>query len=158
MKQINDFKATDDNSLPQNTFYLGENHILCCERKYGVSRFAYDANGLVVWARSSGHIDAYDSTFTIFRELNNFEDASIAFMGGLLIQTASFMPTNNASIDLVVKGQPITVKYQNTNSGSRTFKLNGKQMTANFDDFMNTHKLFIPTAEITSGMVIEVID
>ena len=78
MKQINDFKATDDNSLPQNAFYLNENQILCCERDYGVSRFPYDANGLVVWARSSGHIDAYDSTFTIFRELNNFEDASIA--------------------------------------------------------------------------------
>lgn len=83
MQQINDFKASADNSLPQNTFYLNENQILCCERENGVSRFPYDANGLVVWARSSGHIDAYESTFTIFRELNNFEDASIAFMGGL---------------------------------------------------------------------------
>ncbi len=46
MNQINIFKATDDNSLPQNTFYLGENQILCRERDYGVSRFAYDANGL----------------------------------------------------------------------------------------------------------------
>lgn len=83
MQQINEFKATADNSLPQNTFYLNEKDILCCERETGVSRFAYDANGLVVWARSSGHIDAYESTFTLFRELNNFEDASISFMGGL---------------------------------------------------------------------------
>lgn len=83
MQQINEFKATTDNSLPQNTFYLNEKDILCCERESGVSRFPYDANGLVVWARSSGHIDAYESTFTIFRELNNFEDASISFMGGL---------------------------------------------------------------------------
>lgn len=92
MKQINDFKATDDNSLPQNAFYLNENQILCCERDYGVSRFAYDANGLVVWARSSGHIDAYDSTFTIFRELNNFEDASIAFMGGIKRENGEYFP------------------------------------------------------------------
>ncbi|MBR6502045.1 MAG: hypothetical protein IKT42_01255 [Clostridia bacterium] len=83
MQQINDFEASADNSLPQNTFYLNEKDILCCERETGVSRFPYDANGLVVWARSSGHIDAYESTFTLFRELNNFEDASIAFMGGL---------------------------------------------------------------------------
>ena len=83
MQQINNFVATDDNSMPQNTFYLNEKDILCCERESGVSRFPYDANGLVVWARSSGHIDAYESTFTTFRELNNFEDASIAFMGGL---------------------------------------------------------------------------
>ena len=94
MKQINDFKASEDNSLPQNTFYLNENQILCRERDYGVSRFAYDANGLVVWARSSGHIDAYDSTFTIFRELNNFEDASIAFMGGLKQENGEYFPVS----------------------------------------------------------------
>ncbi len=83
INQINNFKATDDNSLPQNTFYLNDNQILCGDREYGVSRFPYDADGLVVWAKSNGHIDAYESTFTIFRELNLFEDASIAFMGGL---------------------------------------------------------------------------
>ncbi|MBR3968080.1 MAG: hypothetical protein IKJ93_00650 [Clostridia bacterium] len=94
MKQINDFKATADNSMPQNTFYLNDKDILCCEREYGVSRFAYDANGLVVWARSSGHIDAYDSTFTIFRELNNFEDASIAFMGGILQPNGEYFPVS----------------------------------------------------------------
>jgi len=83
LKQINEFKATEDNSLPQNTFYLNEKEILCCEREYGVSRFPYDANGLVVWARSNGHIDAYESMFTLFRELNLSEDASIGFFGGL---------------------------------------------------------------------------
>ncbi|MBR5473195.1 MAG: hypothetical protein IKU82_04315 [Clostridia bacterium] len=93
MQQINNFVATDDNSMPQNTFYLNEKDILCCERESGVSRFPYDANGLVVWARSSGHIDAYESTFTIFRELNNFEDASITFMGGLK-QENSYYPVS----------------------------------------------------------------
>lgn len=90
MQQINNFEASADNSLPQNTFYLNEKDILCLERETGVSRFPYDANGLVVWARSSGHIDAYESTFTIFRELNNFEDASIAFMGGLKTDTGYY--------------------------------------------------------------------
>ncbi len=93
MEQINNFKATADNSLPQNTFYLNDSQILCCERENGVSRFPYDANGLVVWARSSGHIDAYESTFTIFRELNNYEDASIAFMGGLK-QDSGYYPVS----------------------------------------------------------------
>ena len=94
MQQINDFKASADNSLPQNAFYLNENQILCCERDYGESRFAYDANGLVVWARSSGRIDAYESTFTIFRELNNFEDASIAFMGGIKQENGDYFPVS----------------------------------------------------------------
>ena len=61
MKQIDEFKASEDNRLPQNTFYLNDKDILCCERENGVSRFPYDANGLVVWARSNGHIDAYES-------------------------------------------------------------------------------------------------
>ena len=92
MHQINGFKATADNSLPQNTFYLNENQILCCEREYGVSRFAYDANGLVLWARSSGHINAHESAFTIFRDLNHFEDASIAFMGGVSEENGNYFP------------------------------------------------------------------
>ncbi len=83
MRQIAAFQPAADNSLPQNTFYLNEDQILCCDREYGVSRFPYDADGLVVWAKSSGKIEAYESTFTIFRELNLFEDASIAFAGGL---------------------------------------------------------------------------
>lgn len=94
MQQINGFKATADNSLPQNTFYLNDNQILCCERDYGVSRFPYDVDGLVVWAHSSGHINAYDSTFYIFRSLNNFEDASIAFMGGIKQENGGYFPVS----------------------------------------------------------------
>lgn len=94
LEQIKNFKASDDNTLPQNTFYLNEKEILCCEREYGVSRFPYDANGLVVWARSSGHIDAYESTFTIFRDLNLFEDASISFIGGIPTQNGEFFPVS----------------------------------------------------------------
>ena len=94
MQQINSFEAKPENSLPQNTFYLNDNQILCCEREYGESRFAYDSNGLVVWARSSGHIDAYDSTFVLFRELNNCEDASISFMGGIRQQNDEYIPVS----------------------------------------------------------------
>lgn len=94
MEQIYNFKATADNSLPQNTFYLNEKDILCCERAYGESRFAYDADGLVVWARSSGRIDAYESVFTLFRELNNSEDASIAFVGGIKQDIGEYFPVS----------------------------------------------------------------
>ena len=94
MEQINDFKATADNSLPQNTFYLNEKDILCCERESGISRFPYDADGLVLWARSNGHIDAYESTFTIFKELNFSEDANISFIGGIKTEGGEFFPVS----------------------------------------------------------------
>lgn len=92
LSQINDFKATADNSLPQNTFYLNEKEILCCEREYGVSRFPYDASGLVVWAKSNGHIDAYESTFTIFKELDFTEDSTVSFVGGVKNSDGGFFP------------------------------------------------------------------
>ena len=94
MQQINDFKATDDNSMPQNTFYLNEKDILCCERDYGVSRCPYDTNGFVVWASSNGIIEAFESTFTVFRSLYFFEDASISFMGGLKQPNGEFFPVS----------------------------------------------------------------
>lgn len=94
MSQINGFKASDNNTLPQNTFYLNEKQILCAEREYGVSRFPYDADGLVVWARSNGHIDAYESTFTVFKELDFSEDSNISFMGGIKTENGKFFPVS----------------------------------------------------------------
>lgn len=94
MQQINDFKANETNTLPQNTFYLNEKQILCGEREYGVSRFPYDADGLVVWARSNGHIDAYESTFTIFKELDFSEDSNMSFIGGIKGEDGKFFPVS----------------------------------------------------------------
>ena len=68
------------------------------------------------------------------------------------------MPTPDASIDIVVKGHPVTLKYQNKGVGSRKFLVNGKEMSGEFDDMMNVPKIFIPTADITDNMIIEVID
>ncbi|MBQ8794685.1 MAG: hypothetical protein IJZ63_08120, partial [Clostridia bacterium] len=96
---------------------------------------------------------------TVFiKKLVKFGFGVCPTLDGLVIQTASYMTTKNAAIDLIVKGQPITVKYQNNGRGNRTFLVNGKEISGNFDELMNTYKLFIPTADITSGMVIEVID
>lgn len=109
LEQINSFKATDDNSLPQNTFYLNERDILCCEREEGVSRFPYDADGLVLWARSNGHIDAYESTFTIFKELVFSEDANISFIGGIKNENGGFFPVSILDCDRQLF-EPDTIK------------------------------------------------
>ena len=84
--QIEELKANPDpdKKLPQNSFYLNENDILCCEREKGESRYPYDADGLVVWAKSSGYIDACESTFSIFKTVNFAEDPSIGFFAGII--------------------------------------------------------------------------
>ena len=74
---------TDDSRLPQNTWYLSDDEIVCMDRRVGENRCPYDADGLVVWARASGYIEACESTFNIFKTVNFSEDPSIVFFAGL---------------------------------------------------------------------------
>jgi len=94
--QIEDLKASPDpdKKLPQNSYYLNENDILCCEREKGESRYPYDADGLVVWAKSSGYIDACESTFAIFKTVNFAEDPSIGFFAGIPLDNGEFFPVS----------------------------------------------------------------
>ena len=103
--------------------------------------------------------DWYTGSGTVFiKNLVKFGFGVCPTLDGLVIQTAGYMPTTDASIDVIVKGHPITVKYQNKGNGSRKFFINGKEMDGSFDELMNTKKIFIHTADITDGMIIEVID
>ncbi len=96
LSQIEELKANPDpdKKLPQNSFYLNENDILCCEREKGESRYPYDADGLVVWAKSSGYIDACESTFSIFKTVNFAEDPSIGFFAGIPLDNGEFFPVS----------------------------------------------------------------
>lgn len=94
LSEIDELNASpsEDKKLPRNTFYLNENDILCCERDKGESRYPYDADGLVVWAHSSGFIDACESTFSIFKTANYAEDPSIGFFAGIPLDNGEFYP------------------------------------------------------------------
>lgn len=77
VKEKNECKA------PGNTFFMGDDKVLCCERDLGESRFPYSEDGLVVWLHSTGYIDACESTFTIFRPTNYGEESAVQFFGGI---------------------------------------------------------------------------
>lgn len=81
-------------TLPGNTYFLGEDEILCCEREGGDSRYPYDEDGLVVWLHSNGYIDACESTFTIFRTANNGEESPVLFFGGIDRGDEGFFPVS----------------------------------------------------------------
>lgn len=83
---------TSENTLPQNTYYLGNEKILALPRKYGESRFPYDSDGFVVWAYQTGFISACDSTFTILRSANYGEEAPVNFFGGVKADDGGFFP------------------------------------------------------------------
>ena len=80
---------SQDNKLPQNTYYLNDEDILCYPRETGESRFPYDSDGLVVWARQTGYIDACESLFTIFKTANFGEDPCINFFSGIKLEDKS---------------------------------------------------------------------
>ena len=68
------------------------------------------------------------------------------------------MPTTDAALDIVVKGKAIKFVYKNQNNAGRKFFVNGNEVTGEFDSLMDINRVFIPTADITDNMVIEVID
>ncbi|MBQ7835729.1 MAG: hypothetical protein IJ389_00565 [Clostridia bacterium] len=78
--------------LPQNSFYLDYDKVVCCKREIGESRFPYDADGLVVWLRSTGFIDALESTFNIFKTANFGEESAVSFYGGIKNGEDDFTP------------------------------------------------------------------
>jgi len=78
--------------LPQNAYYLNENEILCKERKFGVSRYPYDSDGLILWAYSNGIIEACESTFNVFKPKYFCEEPSINFFGGVADSNGVYSP------------------------------------------------------------------
>ena len=103
--------------------------------------------------------DWYTGSGTLFvKNLIKFGFGVCPTLDGVVIQTATLMPTTDATLDIVIKGHPITIKYLNSNSGKRVFKVNGKETQGCFDNLMNTPKVFIPSADIKDDMIIEVID
>ncbi len=69
--------------LPGNACFMDGDSVLCLERERGESRYPYIEDGLVVWLRSSGYIDACESIFTVFRQSNFGEGPHVAFFGGV---------------------------------------------------------------------------
>ena len=69
--------------LPGNSCFMDGDRVLCLDRERGESRYPYIEDGLVVWLRSSGYIDACESVFTVFRQSNFGEGPHVAFFGGV---------------------------------------------------------------------------
>ncbi|MBR6649943.1 MAG: hypothetical protein IKL36_00870, partial [Clostridia bacterium] len=81
LAEIKKAEKEGSGKLPQNSFYLDYDKVVCCKREIGESRFPYDSDGLVVWLRSTGFIDALESTFNIFKTANFGEESAVSFYG-----------------------------------------------------------------------------
>ncbi len=83
LEQIKKVEKSNEGRLPQNSFFLDYDKVVCGPRKIGESRYPYDTDGLTVWLRSTGFIDAMESNFNIFKTANFGEESAVSFFGGI---------------------------------------------------------------------------
>ena len=94
LRDIKEAQKQGSGKLPRNSFYLDYDKVVCCERDIGESRYPYDTDGLVVWLRSTGFIDALESTFTIFKTANFGEESAVSFFGGIKNDNGTYTPVS----------------------------------------------------------------
>lgn len=83
---------TSVHKLPDNNYYLDNDYILCTARKYGVSRYPYESDGLVLWASDNGHITANESELTVFRPSYTDEVPCMGFFLGIKQADGTYLP------------------------------------------------------------------
>lgn len=81
--QIKSFKPNKNNSLPENTYFLNDELILCMDRKYGDSRYPYSVDGFTLWAHASGNIAVNESNYFLFPPTLEGKQPSLTFFGGV---------------------------------------------------------------------------
>ena len=113
LAQIKEAEKAGSGKLPQNSFYLDYDKVVCCKREIGESRFPYDSQGLVVWLRSTGFIDALESTFNIFKTANFGEESAVSFFGGVKNGEDDYTPVSitGASRQAIEKGVSRYIVY-----------------------------------------------
>ncbi len=82
VEKVHNLNKDKDSALPDNSYFLEENTVLCYPRKFGDSRYPYYRDGLVLFPHTSGYLDCVDGMFNIFRCANYNEDTPIAFFAG----------------------------------------------------------------------------
>ncbi len=94
LEQIKEAEKSSEGRLPQNSFYLDYDKVVCCKRENGESRYPYDSDGLMVWLHSTGFINAIESKFNIFRSAHFGEESPVNFFGGIKGTDGTFTPVS----------------------------------------------------------------
>ncbi len=81
-----------DNSLPENTYYLENGDVMCCERRNGESRYPYATGGFTLWAHSTGQIHDVQGLYNVFRPTHTENDPSVNFFAGIKQKNGEYFP------------------------------------------------------------------
>lgn len=83
---------TEDTSLPENTFYLNDDEILCTESTYADIRVPYEMDGRNLWVHSTGRITICESRMIYLRKCLFNENSTLDFFAGLKISENEWFP------------------------------------------------------------------
>lgn len=103
--KIENNNLTDVVTLPENTFILNDDKIVCFDRKYGESRFPYGYDGFYMWAHSSGYVYAHESTFYVILSSLEGKEPYLNFYAGI--------KNNNKFIPISLLGVSKNAKEEN---------------------------------------------
>ena len=83
VQSVKNLKKDKSNALPNNSYFLNFDSVVCFPNSYGDSRYPYDNDGLVLFAHSSGYIDCVEATVNVFRPVyGGLENNSLSLFGG----------------------------------------------------------------------------
>ncbi len=83
VQSVKNMKKDKSTALPNNTYFLDFDKVVCFSNSYGDSRYPYDNDGLVIFAHSSGYIDCVEATVNVFRPVyGGLENNSLSLFGG----------------------------------------------------------------------------
>lgn len=79
---MRDEQARTERKLPSDAYFLSEDDIVCFPRRRGDSRYPYSADGMTLWAYSSGNVRIEESAFCILPGWENTHEPNLAFFFG----------------------------------------------------------------------------
>ena len=112
--------------------------------------YTIDGESMGDWYTGSGT--------TLIKELVGYGFGIKPNLDGIKIEFPNYFPSNEAEIELKIKGKNVKVVYKNTNSAERTFNVNGKIATSSCHELANTKYIVLSNNEITDNTIIEIID
>ncbi len=82
VNKVHSLKKDATTTLPDNSYFLDKDTILCYPRQYGDSRYPYYCGGLIMFPHSSGYIDCNIGAMNVFKNCQFTEDTPVAFFAG----------------------------------------------------------------------------
>lgn len=115
--------------------------------------YAIDGDSMGDWYTGSGTV--------LIKALVRCGFGLVPDLNGLTVQTPAYMPTDSASVELLLQGKALRLEYRRNPekpAGQRRFTVNGKSVAGKYDGMMQTEILYLPHAALTDGTVITVED